>query len=83
MGLTCHPEIACDKIDWSLASQQIACTSGKAIISTRIPQGAVAMLLQTDGYLTGLSWSPDASQLVFTAGKFDTASDLYLLDVGP
>jgi len=53
------------------------------IISVDVTDGQSTDLVNASPYLlSGLTWSPDETTLVFTAGlMLDAANDLYLLDV--
>jgi Tol biopolymer transport system component len=83
--VACHREVPCEIVAWSSDGSQIACTSGDRMIGVDPTTYDAQALLSTDSSrLSGIAWSPDGVQIVFSAGgSFGVANDLYLLDVEP
>lgn len=84
-NLICNSSVQCDSISASPVDSRIACAWGNQIIAIQVDGGETTTLLQVDvGGFSGLSWSPDGSQIVFTAGTIPfVANDLYVLEVEP
>jgi Tol biopolymer transport system component len=82
-SLLCNDHIQCSNSAWSPNGDRIACLTLSEILVLHRNNNKATILLDV-GYrsLSGLSWSPDGDQLVFTAGSaYGVANDLYLLEL--
>jgi Tol biopolymer transport system component len=85
LALNCNNSAKCGNTAWSPNGSQIACVSGSKILAISVENGGVETLLDAGHYsISGISWSPDGTRLVFAAGVMTmAANDLYVLEVEP
>ena len=83
--LTCNDNAQCWNSAWSPDGSQIACVSGSKILAISIEDNRVNTLLDVGHRsISGISWAPDGTRLVITAGVMTmAANDLYVLELEP
>lgn len=82
LEVRCHEDVSCWDSAWSPNSKEIACASGSDLVVS--DGGDMRTVLSARRTISGLSWAPDGTRMVFTAGPgFGVANDLYLLRIAP
>lgn len=85
LEMTCDDSVHCIDVAWSPDGSQIACMTRSAILAVSVEDKRIDTLLDVGGrIISGISWSPDGTRIVFSAGgSFGVANDLYVLEVEP